>query len=89
MQAQAQTCGTLVELLQACQSAGRVPRVVLVTAGAQPVNATGEVTAVAQAPLWGLGRVLSLEQPSTAPLLDRLQRSRRRPTNWTASSPRR
>ena len=69
MQAQAQTCGTLVELLQACQSAGRVPRVVLVTGGAQPISATGEVTTVAQAPLWGLGRVLLLEQPSTAPLL--------------------
>jgi 1-acyl-sn-glycerol-3-phosphate acyltransferase len=69
MQAQAQTCGALVELLQACQSAGRVPRVVLVTCGAQPVSATGEVTTVAQAPLWGLGRVLLLEQPSTAPLL--------------------
>ncbi len=69
MQAQADTCGTLVELLQACQSAGRVPRVVLVTGGAQPISATGEVTSVAQAPLWGLGRVLLLEQPSAAPLL--------------------
>jgi 1-acyl-sn-glycerol-3-phosphate acyltransferase len=70
MHAQAHTCGTLVQLVQACQAAGHLPsRVVLVTSGAQPLSPTGGVVSVAQAPLWGLGRVLLLEQPATAPLL--------------------
>ena len=38
------------------------PRIWLATRGAQPVDASG-VAAPGQAPVWGLGRVLGLEQP--------------------------
>ena len=62
--------GALIALIQACHSTGRFPsRIALVTAGAQPVDPATETASVAQAPLWGLGRVLLLEQPQTAPVL--------------------
>ena len=39
------------------------PRLWLVTRGAQPVQHPGGEIALAQAPLWGLGRVIALERP--------------------------
>src|SRR5439155_1740028 len=39
------------------------PRLWLVTRGAQPAGPSPSSVAVAQAPLWGLGRVLALERP--------------------------
>ena len=42
---------------------GNWPRLWLVTAGAQPVPDNVEPLAVEQSPLWGLGRVISHEQP--------------------------
>ncbi len=43
--------------------AADTPRLVLVTRGAQPAGADRQPLAVAQAPLWGLGRVLASEHP--------------------------
>ena len=40
-----------------------VPRLVFVTRGAQPAGGAGEVASPSQAPLWGLGRTVALEQP--------------------------
>jgi polyketide synthase 12 len=44
------------------QRGGKVPRLCLVTRGTQAVT-TDETVAFAQAPLWGLGRVVALEHP--------------------------
>jgi acyl transferase domain-containing protein/acyl carrier protein len=60
--AQQQNCGSVLHLMQA---AGRtellkLQKVWLVTQGAQPVTAETDL-AIQQAPLWGLGRVLALE----------------------------
>jgi NADPH:quinone reductase-like Zn-dependent oxidoreductase/acyl carrier protein len=57
-------CDGVVRLVQAAarQSDGDVPRVILVTAGAQAV-AKGDVPAVEQALVWGLGRVIASEHP--------------------------
>jgi amino acid adenylation domain-containing protein len=51
-------------LAQALLAAGwqGLPRLLLVTRGAQPAGATA-VTAPAQAPVWGVGRTLALEHP--------------------------
>jgi NADPH:quinone reductase-like Zn-dependent oxidoreductase/SAM-dependent methyltransferase/NADP-dependent 3-hydroxy acid dehydrogenase YdfG/acyl carrier protein len=54
---------TAVSLVQAFRATGRaVPDLWLVTVGAQVVGDEGNPTSVAQAPLWGLGRVLRNEQ---------------------------
>ena len=55
------TVGTL-HLVQALTANGITPRIWLVTRGAQTV-ADGDAANVAQAPLWGLGRVLAHEHP--------------------------
>jgi acyl transferase domain-containing protein/acyl-CoA synthetase (AMP-forming)/AMP-acid ligase II/NADPH:quinone reductase-like Zn-dependent oxidoreductase/NAD(P)-dependent dehydrogenase (short-subunit alcohol dehydrogenase family)/acyl carrier protein len=47
-------------MVQALVAGNLAPRLCLVTAGSQSV--AGEAPAVAQAPLWGLGRVVALEQ---------------------------
>jgi acyl transferase domain-containing protein len=58
-------CGTVLDLLPAlARTAGsRGPRLWLVTRGAQPVTGPPAPESLAQAPLWGLGRVLALEHP--------------------------
>lgn len=63
--AQALTCGSVLHLVQALaeRKDATTPRLWLATAGAQPVEAEGAVTAVAQSPLWGLGQVIALEHP--------------------------
>ena len=63
-EAQRLGCGSALALAQALAATGwaRPPRLWLVTQGAQAVSA-GEPVAVAQAPLWGLGRTLAVEHP--------------------------
>jgi epothilone polyketide synthase E len=53
--------GSLVRLLPALAKLRVPPRLWVVTRGAQPVERAG--VAVAQAPLWGLGRAIALEHP--------------------------
>ncbi len=52
--------------LHVIQTLARVagpPRLWLVTSGAQPVLAQQETLAIAQSPLWGLGKTCAMEQP--------------------------
>jgi acyl transferase domain-containing protein/NADPH:quinone reductase-like Zn-dependent oxidoreductase/acyl carrier protein len=61
-----QTLGgtSVLHLVQALPAAGIQPgRLVLVTRGTQPAGQLSCVISVAQAPLWGIGRVLGYEQP--------------------------
>ena len=55
----------LVQVLARSEGA-TPPRLWLVTRGAQPAGREGSPIAVAQAPLWGFGRVLALEHPEIA-----------------------
>jgi acyl transferase domain-containing protein len=56
-------CDTVLSLVQTItKRAMGSPRLWLVTRGAQPVQ-DGEPLAVAQTPLWGLGKVISFELP--------------------------
>jgi acyl transferase domain-containing protein/ubiquinone/menaquinone biosynthesis C-methylase UbiE/acyl carrier protein len=59
------TCLSVVHLLQALAQGytGAPPRLWLVSAGGQPWHTGKEPVAVAQAPLWGLGRVIMAEHP--------------------------
>ena len=61
------TCGSVLHLLQAQtkqkQSAGVWPRLWLITRNAVNVGEPQDSLAVAQAPLWGLGKVIALEHP--------------------------
>jgi len=59
------SCGSTLHLVQALAKVGQAksPRLWLVTAGAQAVRAAGESIAIAQSPLWGLGRVIFHEHP--------------------------
>jgi NADPH:quinone reductase-like Zn-dependent oxidoreductase/SAM-dependent methyltransferase/acyl carrier protein len=60
--AQEWAMGSALNLTQALVSAGGyTPRLWLVTCGAMPLG--GEVLAVEQAPIWGLGKVIALEHP--------------------------
>ena len=60
--AQHRGCVSALHLIRMLAAAGG-PRLWLVTRGAQPAGPSPSSVAVAQAPLWGLGRVLALEQP--------------------------
>ncbi|MBW4479945.1 MAG: SDR family NAD(P)-dependent oxidoreductase [Tolypothrix brevis GSE-NOS-MK-07-07A] len=62
---QARTCGSALYLVQALSSVkvSQLPRLWLVTQGAQLVGYQANSLAVAQAPLWGLGRVIATEHP--------------------------
>jgi acyl transferase domain-containing protein len=69
---QARTCGGVLHLVQALAVGGRTPasRLWLATRGSQPVGDTAP-SSVFQAPVWGLGRVVMLEQPQlTCRLID-------------------
>ncbi len=59
-------CQSAVELLQELSALGKapLPRIWLVTRGAQPVGDGPGVPGLAQSPLWGLGRVLAEEHPA-------------------------
>ncbi len=63
--AQTLACGSALHLARALATVGwsASPRLWLVTRGAQPVGAEQTPLAVAQAPVWGLGRVIALEHP--------------------------
>ena len=65
-------CGSLLHLVQALVKANQAPRLCLVTRGAQsvalnetdsPSQADLAQTALAQATLWGMGKVITLEHP--------------------------
>ncbi|WAN69941.1 SDR family NAD(P)-dependent oxidoreductase [Moorena producens JHB] len=59
-------CGTTLSLVQALVKAGlsMVPRLWLVTSGAQAVSSNHPVIpGVAQSSVWGMGKVISLEHP--------------------------
>lgn len=62
---QARICGGVLSLIQALARLKQpvAPRLWLVSRGAQAVNAQSAPLASAQAPLWGLGRVIALEHP--------------------------
>jgi NAD(P)-dependent dehydrogenase (short-subunit alcohol dehydrogenase family) len=64
--AQTLGCGSVLGLVQElAQGAWPVPPSLwLVTRGAQPIGAEPVPLAVAQAPLWGLGRVIAAEHPA-------------------------
>src|SRR5262249_53968475 len=57
--------GSALHLVQALARAEwpRQPRLWLATRGAQPVDSTFSARSIAQSPLWGFGRVISLEWP--------------------------
>ena len=54
-------CGSVLHLVQALSATAQPPRLWLVTRGAQPLD-SGQL-AVAQAPLWGVGKVVAQEHP--------------------------
>ncbi|NEO43739.1 MAG: type I polyketide synthase, partial [Moorea sp. SIO4A3] len=56
-------CGSILYLLQTVLKTTNVPQIWLATRGTQPVLANTEKLTVAASPLWGLGRVVSLEHP--------------------------
>src|SRR5262249_59641829 len=63
-QAERLTCASTLHLLQALIGAELPvpPRLWILTRGAQPAGERHQL-AVAQAPIWGFGRVVALEQP--------------------------
>jgi acyl transferase domain-containing protein/trans-aconitate methyltransferase/acyl carrier protein len=57
-------CAPALHLTQACVAAGdAVPRLLLATRGACAIGDAPVRLALAQAPLWGLGRVVGIEHP--------------------------
>ncbi|MDE5090068.1 MAG: SDR family NAD(P)-dependent oxidoreductase, partial [Trichodesmium sp. St16_bin2-tuft] len=58
-------CGSVVHLLQTLLKNSSIPELWLVTRGSQSVlfNTENHITGLAASPLWGLGRVVSLEHP--------------------------
>ena len=63
-EAQRLACAGLIRLVQAFEKRTEdPPRIWIVTEGAQSVGPHACVSSVAQSTMWGLGRVLSLEQP--------------------------
>ncbi|MCL4204445.1 MAG: SDR family NAD(P)-dependent oxidoreductase [Pirellulaceae bacterium] len=57
--------GGVLDVLQAIQEmpSAQPPRFWVVTRGAQPAGDVGHAVALAQSPLWGLGRVIATEHP--------------------------
>jgi acyl transferase domain-containing protein/acyl carrier protein len=74
--ARSRGCDSVLRLVQALGAgpASPPPRLWLVTAGAQAV-VDGEATAVAQSPVWGLGRAVQAEHPALRCALVDLGRS--------------
>ncbi|WP_293062787.1 type I polyketide synthase, partial [Moorena sp. SIO3F7] len=58
-------CGSVVKLLQTVLKNNSTPQLWLVTRGSQSVlsKTENQITGLAGSPLWGLGRVVSLEHP--------------------------
>jgi amino acid adenylation domain-containing protein len=65
VEVQARVCGAVLDLFERIARRGgdRPPRVWLVTRGAEPAGDGPAPLALAQAPLWGLGRSLALDHP--------------------------
>ncbi len=63
--AQARACGSVLSLVQALATSRPAgsPRLWIVTRGAQPAGAEPAPLGVAQAPIWGLSKVIVLEHP--------------------------
>ena len=61
-QAQTVNCGSVLHLLQALVKQQQLPKLWLVTKEAVSVSKS-QLSGVAQAPLWGLGKVIALEHP--------------------------
>jgi acyl transferase domain-containing protein/ubiquinone/menaquinone biosynthesis C-methylase UbiE/acyl carrier protein len=63
--AQRSGCVSVLQLAQVLAESGgdEVPRLTLVTRGAQVPGGRGHGVSVAQSPVWGLGRVIGNEQP--------------------------
>ncbi|MFL9898471.1 SDR family NAD(P)-dependent oxidoreductase [Paraburkholderia fungorum] len=61
----------IIELVQRMvkQDAGTVPRLILVTRGAQPVEGGSDAPNVWQSPVWGLGRTIASEHPELKSVL--------------------
>ncbi|MEM6753811.1 MAG: type I polyketide synthase, partial [Cyanobacteria bacterium P01_C01_bin.38] len=62
-QAQRWGCGTVLEIVKALIKTKSVAKLWLVTRGAIAVKSPSESVSVAASPLWGMGRVIALEQP--------------------------
>ncbi|MHC0067445.1 type I polyketide synthase [Nostoc sp. UIC 10890] len=62
-QAQLWGCGTVLQLVKVLTKTKSVAKLWLVTRGAQLVKSQTESVCVAASPLWGMGRVISLEHP--------------------------
>ncbi|MCJ8279223.1 MAG: SDR family NAD(P)-dependent oxidoreductase [Rivularia sp. ALOHA_DT_140] len=62
-QAQLWGCGTVVQLVQALIKTNSLAKLWLVTRGACSVKSSTELVSVAGSPLWGMGRVIFLENP--------------------------
>ncbi len=63
LETQAVGCGSVVALARALIGLNTA-RLFVVTAGAQPAGSSDATLALAQAPVWGLGRSIALESPS-------------------------
>jgi acyl transferase domain-containing protein/acyl-CoA synthetase (AMP-forming)/AMP-acid ligase II/acyl carrier protein len=63
--AEALGCDSIVKLFQQIAKLqwSETPRLWLATCGAQPVGENADPTGLAQAPIWGLGRVMAEEHP--------------------------
>ena len=57
-------CDRLLYLVQSLAAAAHSPRLWIVTRGSQALDAKTEAPDPAQAPVWGMGRVIALEHPS-------------------------
>ncbi|MFN8009507.1 MAG: beta-ketoacyl reductase, partial [Terriglobia bacterium] len=59
------TCGSVLHLIQALKEIASVPppRLCLVTRGGVPLGQRSNPIEIAQAPIWGLSRVIALEHP--------------------------
>jgi len=64
----AHLCGRVALLVRSLAAAGSSAALWLLTRGAQAVS-EADAVAVAQAPLWGLGRVIAVEHPELRPVL--------------------
>nr|VFK14856.1 MAG: NADPH:quinone reductase [Candidatus Kentron sp. LFY] len=62
-EAQRLGCGSVLHLLQAQIEQGKVAKLWLVTRNAVDVEQGQEALAVAQSPLWGMGKVIAMEHP--------------------------
>ena len=64
------SCASLLRIIQTLARTGApVTNLWMVTRGAQAVGRESGPVAVAQAPIWGMGRVVALEQPTLHPRL--------------------